>query len=161
MKNQIIKVDITLAFKKIRKDIPISQNVYSRLIGWKTKSNYSHVEVIINNNWISSVETKGVHVKPLKPLKDEYEYVSLTVEVTEQQHLDNMTWIYKQDKKPYDTYGIVFTQILPLRFESRDKWYCSELTTKILQLYSVQEVIDLYPQTTSPGILAKTFNIES
>lgn len=155
-KLDIVDLQVTLAFKKIQED-----SFYSRVIGKWTKSNYSHVEIIINKDWISSVEGKGVHIKPLKPKKDEYDYLDLgTVSVTSEQHSTLYTWLYRQNNKKYDTTGILFSQILPLRLDNRDKWFCSELVTKILQILMFKEVVDFYPHLTSPGDLAKVFKIE-
>lgn len=153
----VTSVSVTLAFKKVQKN-----NFYSNIIGRWTKSEYSHVELILGDTWISSVEGKGVHLKNLKPKREEYDYVELEMVVlTEKQYADIYTWLYKQNNKKYDTVGILFSQIIPLRLDSRNKWFCSELVTKILQLLNIPEVIDLYPHLTSPGDLAKIFKLES
>jgi hypothetical protein len=71
-----------------------------------------------------------------------------------------MDWLATIEGKPYDWRGIILTQIFPLRFQSKDKWFCSELVTKVLQLLLVKETLDLEPHLVSPGDLAKLFNIE-
>lgn len=147
-------IDITLAFKVADK-----RHISDLLISMWTKSKFSHVEVIIDNLWISST-LNGVHIKPLKPLKDEYVYHNLKVSVTEEQYLKNMSWIYSQDKKHYDKTGIILAQLFPFRIDKRDQWFCSEIACKILQIFLVREVIDLYPFLTSPGTLSKLYNLE-
>lgn len=148
-------LNITLAFKKVD-----TKNFYSNIVSKWTKSRYTHIEIIIDKTWVSSVEGIGVHLKELKPKKDVYDYLDLRVIVTEEQYNKLFTWLHQQNNKKYDTVGILFSQIIPLRLDSRDKWFCSELVTKILQLLNVNEVIDLYPHLTSPGDLARIFKIE-
>ena len=148
-------INIKLAFKKVD-----TNSFYSKVISKWTKSKYTHVEVIIEDKWISSDTDTGVRIRELLPLTDKYDYVDMTIPVLLENHNFIMELIINQDIKGYDYYGIIFAQFLPFRYESRDKWYCPELVTKILQMYNVKEVIDLYPQITSPGLLAKTFKLE-
>ena len=154
-KQTVIKVKLKLAFKKVDKT-----DIGSILIGKWTKSNYSHVEIIIKDLWISSTLEGGVHIKPLQPLKDTYDYYDIEVYVTDYQYMRIMEWVYKQNKKSYDRLGIMFSQFIPFRFDSRSKWFCSELVCKILQLFYIQEVMDLYPFLVSPGDLAKIYKLE-
>lgn len=154
-KQTVVLVNLKLAFKKVDKN-----DLGSYLISKWTKSKYTHVEIIIENNWISSTLEEGVHIKPLRPLKDTYDYYDIKVFVTNYQYLRIMEWVYKQNLKPYDKLGIMFSQFIPFRFDSRSKWFCSELVCKILQLFYVKEVMDHYPFLTSPGDLAKIYKLE-
>lgn len=151
----VIKVELKLAFKKVNKE-----DITSILIGKWTNSKYCHVEIIIKDLWISSTLEEGVHIKPLRPLKDTYDYYDIEVYVTDYQYIRIMEWVYKQNKKSYDKLGILFSQLIPFRFDSRSKWFCSELVCKILQLFYIKEVMDHYPFLTSPGDLAKIYNLE-
>lgn len=153
---ELKKINLKLAFKKVDK-----KSLYSKTISMWTKSKYTHVEVIIEDKWISSDTDTGVRVRELLPLTSNYDYIDLEITTTLDNHNFIMDWIHKQDIKGYDWLAIYFVQILPFRFESKDKWYCSELVVKILQMYGVKEVVDLYPSLTSPGKLAKIFNLES
>ena len=154
-KQTVIKVELKLAFKKVNKE-----DITSILIGKWTKSNYCHVEIIIKDLWISSTLEEGVHIKPLRPLKDTYDYYDIEVFITDCQYTRIMEWVYKQNRKSYDRLGILFSQFIPFRFDSRSKWFCSELVCKILQLFYNKEVMDHYPFLTSPGDLAKIYNLE-
>ena len=102
----------------------------------------------------------GVHIKPLQPLKDTYDYYDIEVYVTDYQYMRITEWVYKQNKKSYDRLGIMFSQFIPFRFNNRSKWFCSELVCKILQLFHIKEVMDLYPFLVSPGDLAKIYKLE-
>jgi len=152
-----VSLPVTLAFNQIQS----SSKIHSKIIGKWTKSNFSHVEIIIGDVWISSVEGKGVHVKKLEPLNDKYVYHKLKDAVlTESSYLDIKEWIYQQENSDYDITGILLSQIFPLRFDNRDKWFCSELVTKILQLLGYKEVFDLLPHLVDPGFLAKLYKLE-
>lgn len=151
----IIELDVTIAFEKVKKDSPF----YDKSISWWTKSGYIHTEIIIGDKWISSLDT-GVHVKLLRPLKDQYTYKKLpTIKLRRQQYNDIMEWIYKQEGKSYDYTGIMYSQVLPLRLDNRNEWFCSEIVTKILQLLLVKEVFNLLPHLQSPGDLARLFDV--
>jgi len=152
----MITVEVTLAFKKILPD----SKVASKLIGWKTNSRYNHVEVILNNHWVSSSFEEGVYRKPLHKLNDKYEYKRLDITITQAHYNMVLNWIDEQVGKNYDRTGIMFAQLFPFNLDNRNAWFCSELVTKILQLLLVKEVIDLYPYLSNPGTLAKKFNLE-
>ena len=149
-----IKLELTLAFRKVDKT-----DIADQLISFWTKSKYVHVELIMDNMWISS-NLKGVHIKELTPLKDTYDYHNLEVIITHDQYVNIVKWIYKQNGKTYDRLGIYLSQFIPLRIDNRNKWFCSELVTKILQMLNVVEVQDNYPFLTSPADLARTFKVE-
>lgn len=154
MFSETTSIELKLAFRKVDK-----KDIADRLIAYWTNSKFCHVEIIIDNLWISS-NLEGVHIKDLKPLKDTYEYLPIDVVITKQQYKEIISWIYRQHGKSYDKLGILMAQLLPFRLDNRNKWFCSELVCKILQLLHVEEVIDNYPFLTSPGDLAKTFKIE-
>jgi len=151
-----VSVPVTLAFLKV----DASKSVYGKLISWWTKSEFVHVEIIIGDMWISSVEGTGVHIKQLKPLKDTYVYHKLRDAVmTESQYLDIKEWICQQENAKYDNTGIVLSQIIPIRYDSRTKWFCSEIVTKILQLLGYKEVFNLLPHLIDPGFLTRLFKV--
>jgi len=151
------QLNVTIAFEQEYEHTTI----YGKLIKWWTKSNFYHTEVIIGNNWISSRINEGVHVKPLKPLKDKYLYKKLPpIELTDRQYNNLHTWLLEQENKDYDLLGIIWSQVFPFRYDDKNKWFCSEIVTKILQICGVPETFDLTPNLVSPGKLAKTFNME-
>jgi len=152
MNKELRKVNVTLAFKRITKESAIE----SKLIGWWTNGKYSHSEIIIDNYWISSRMKDGVHVKKLKKLKNTYDYLELpSVYMTEIEYINLFKWIRVQEHKEYDKMGIVFSQFLPFRLDSRDKWFCSEIDTKILQILRYYYIMDKLPHTVDPVLLHK------
>ncbi len=151
------KVLIKIAFKRVKSD----SGFYSKLISKWTNSPFYHCEIIIDNKWISAVEGKGITINNLKPLNNNWDYKDLgIVDVCDKQYIEIFNWIERQTNKKYDWSGIIFSQVLPLRFHSSSKWFCSEIVTKLLQLFVVKESLDLEPHLTSPGDIARIFEVK-
>lgn len=157
MENEnMIELKITIAFKEIKK----SSGIHAKAIGWWTKSNFYHVEMSVGDKWISSNSDEGgVTFKDLLPLNNKWTYIHLEPII-----ISNKTWneikqyIEEQKGKKYDWCGIFFSQILPFTLHSRNKWFCSEIVTKILQLLGVSKTFDLLPHITSPGDIARAID---
>lgn len=158
MANEVVSVDITVAFKYIKKNT----SFINKVIGWWTKSKYYHVELIIGSKWISSNPDKGgVTINDLRELNDNWHYCKLpSIEMTNDQVNLIMKWIYSQSDKKYDWSGIIWSMVFPFTLHNRNKWFCSELCTTILKLFLVEKVIDAEPNNVSPGKLAKLLNFE-
>ena len=145
---EIVDVELTLAFKFKESDGKVS--FIGKLIRWWTKSIYYHVELIWESGedkfWISSnPDTGGVTIHNLKPLNDNWGYCK-------------MNFMKDQKDCKYDVVGIVFSQVLPFRWDSKNKWFCSELTSTILKMLLVDEFIDVDPNTLSPADMARKLN---
>lgn len=138
-----------------------SRSIYSKLIKWWTRSNYIHVELVLNDSmWLSAVAGKGVRVKKLGPLKSNYTYVRLnSVTLTEEQLNSFSKWLAKQNGRRYDFWGIIFSQIFPFRLENPSEGFCSEVVTKALQMLTVPNTSCLQPNLITPGDLAKLYNL--
>ena len=153
--DNLVIIEPIIALRQVTKHSKFT----SRTIAWYTNSDVYHSEIVINNSWISSnVAGKGVHVKPLKPYRGDYKYIILPkVKLTLEQFNNFKNWLNEQLEKGYDFTGIMFSQAIPLRHDNQNKWFCSELVTKILQLLGYYEVIDLLPHLVSPGMLEDIF----
>lgn len=149
---QIKSIPVTVAFKHIKDTKP---PFMQKLISWWSKSKIVHTELIIDDMWVSSdLPTGGVTIQPLRPLTDKWEYIELgNICLTNKQHQYVLDFIKRQEGKKYDTLGIVLSQVLPWRIHSKEKWFCSEIVTKILQLLTYQAVYDYEPQEVSPSDL--------
>lgn len=158
MANDVINLDVKLAFK-FKKS---KESLTNKLICWWTKSKYYHVELIVGNKWISSnPDVGGVTINDLQPLRDNYEYLELKdVRVTKEQYNRIMQWVSSQSDKKYDWLAIYTSCILPFNWESKNKWFCSEIVTTILKFMLVKEVMNLTPNRTSPGELARKFDFK-
>lgn len=154
--NELVSLPVAVAFK-FKKP---KESFTNKLICWWTKSKYYHVELILGDKWISSnPDVGGVTIRPLEPLRDSYEYCKLgKIEITKEQSSKIMKWISSQSDKKYDWVGIFLAQVLPLRFQDDNKWYCSEIVTTILKFLLVEQVMNLDPGRTSPGDLARKLN---
>ena len=155
---ETVSIDVTLAFKYKKK----GTSFMSKVICWWTKSRFFHVELIIGSKWISSNSDEGgVTIKDLKPLNDNWEYLQLPkIHLTKEQYDKIMMWINSQSGKKYDWTAIFLSTFLPLRWQSDNKWFCSEIVTTILKFMLVSEVINSDPGRITPGGLAKKFNKE-
>lgn len=153
-----MEIDIKLAFKKVNKD----SSILNKCISKYTKSKYFHTEIVLGDKWISSDPNEGVYIKEIKSYnKDEWDFVIFeNISISERDFNIIIDYIKKQDDKKYDFLGILLSQFIPFSFHNRNRYFCSELCTKILQLFLIEEVLDLIPNNTSPGDLAKIFNME-
>ena len=149
------EIPVTLAYQRVVD----SPDLYTKAIKFWTRQEQIHVEIIVGDIWLSSTLGKGVRVKPLGPLKSNYVYQKLpNTHLTDAQYKIFMSWADAQNGKKYDMTGIIFSQIIPVRFDDKKKWFCSELVTKALQILGYQEVLELYPQEVTPGDLWELFN---
>lgn len=115
---------------------------FNKLIRWWTKSDYSHVELIIDGVWYSSSHIDGgVRGKVIEPKPGHWDIYQLK----------NVDTLYARDciryalTHKYDWTGIIFSQIFPLGLQNPERYFCSELVGEALS-------ID-YPQRYSPGEL--------
>jgi len=150
-------IRVTLAFEQTHK----GTTTMGKLIQWWTKSKFYHVEIVLDDVWVSSRYGEGVHMLPLRAFNNAYQYHHVgIIELTDTQYDTLFNWLEEQTTKKYDTLGIIYSQFFPFRYDDKNKWFCSELITKVLTLLGVQDTFDLTPNLVSPGDLAKLFNIE-
>ena len=115
--------DIRLAFYKGKGDW------VDKVIKWWTKSQYSHVEVVVGNTWISSSPRDGgVRSMRMESYNAEHWDIIDYPGVTSGDVFD----LFRRTKgDDYDFIGILFSQVLPLGIQSKSKWYCSEWAAKL------------------------------
>lgn len=154
----IKKVYLKIAFKKIVKD----SDIVEKAIGIITKSNYCHCELVINDTWVSSNSKEGVTIKEdFDYYADEWDFYEFPVlDIMTRDFNIIMDFIRKQDDKTYDFLGIILSQLVPISVHNRKKYFCSEITVRVLQLFLIEEVLDVVPNNASPGDVAKIFNME-
>jgi len=101
-----------------------------KAIRWWTKSEYSHVELVINNVWYStSPRTQKVEARLIAPKKNHWDFIKVDVDFEAIKKLYNRT----QNAK-YDWTGIFLSQFLPLNIHDRKRWFCSEWCAEALKL---------------------------
>jgi hypothetical protein len=138
---------IKLAFKKD------SNGIMSRLIKWWTKSQYSHVEVIVPGRdgnyrsgfWLSANTKKGVRKKPLILPLNHKAWDFLEVEVPEENYEKVMERIDEITKYKYATKDLFLVQVLRLdKMESRKRMFCSESVCEVLRAFEERKISKLH-----------------
>lgn len=145
---------IILSFQKtFPKSIEWYWKKIANTINWWTDSKYFHVELAIDDKWIICCFEKGVTIQEYKSnfFDDDYDYYALEIEdITSNQKKIFWDWIKREVGTGYDKRAIFFTQLINLEIENKDRWFCSEITAKILQLFYVEEFIDCKPNMLAP-----------
>lgn len=141
---------IRLAFQKKTK----SFNLMAWLIKIWTRSPYFHVELVIEDKWVTSnSDVGGVVVRDLKPFKDSWDYVN--VDVNETQLLNVWYFIWQENGSAYDWCGIFCAQVLGLNHHNPREWFCSEFVSEVLKQFKHPEFIDVNPIVMNPGDIYK------
>lgn len=106
-----------------------------------TNSPYSHCEIIVNKDWYSSSPRDGgVRVKQIIDDGNSWDFVEVDIDK------ERLYEIYRSNRcKGYDFKGILFSNILRLKWHSKDKMTCSEFCANVLGLKN--------PYSYSPGSL--------
>lgn len=133
---------VMIAFKRTqRPDQKWYYKAMSKCVQLWTKSPYFHVGIVIDGHWITSDTDVGVIVEQFKP-DDTYDYFLLDLGENACASRATMEkYVNDQKSSGYDWVGILFSEFLNLRWESRSKWYCSELVVKILQILGQYDAI--------------------
>jgi hypothetical protein len=125
----------------------------SRLIKWWTKSQYSHVEVIVPGRdgnyssgfWLSANTKKGVRKKPLILPLNHKAWDFLEVEVPEENYEKVMERIDEITKYKYATKDLFLVQVLRLdKMESRKRMFCSESVCEVLRAFEERKISKLH-----------------
>jgi len=151
-----VKINVKVLFYHTNPD---GNSTIDKLIKWWTNSKYYHTEIIIDNiTTVGAISGTGVYIVDPVDTPEYYDVVNLELHATATQLTIVRNWIDGVAGSKYDYLGIIMSQILPARIDSPKKWFCSELSTKILQLLVVKQVISLTPNMISPGDLYRAIS---
>lgn len=107
---------------------------FHRFIRWWTKSIYSHVELLLDEEtWVSispallSTVTTRI-VTSYEP--DDWDFLEFGV--SDVQHHAMKEFIAEITGDGYDWLGMLLSQVLPFIIKSRNKWYCSSFIAHCL-----------------------------
>lgn len=141
-----------LAFKHATSSTKLIDKLQANAVKIWTRSKYFHVELILNDMWISSDTDTGLSIKQLKPLKhDNWEYIELEpVTITQYQYTTLMLFLKQRENSGYDWLGIFLSQFISINTHNKDKYFCSEIVAKILQMLYVTHYLDVIPNNMSP-----------
>ena len=140
---------IVVAFEKKLSSNKIDKIKQKFIKKW-TNSNYFHVEIIIDNYWYSADTSSGFIKRELSPLKDSYDYVTVMPNTCLENEEIAKTFLNAQIGKKYDWIAIYLTQLFNIGIESKDKWFCSEIVAKIMQILQIKEFVYNKPSLMTP-----------
>ena len=114
-----------LAFYKGREDL------YDRLISWWTRGPYSHVELVINDNYCMSSSPKdgGIRFKHIDLRPDHWDLVEL--EGYDPAYAYN--WFKEHEGRKYDILGILGFVFGSLR-QDKKRFFCTEAIGHALKM---------------------------
>ncbi|EDO8872226.1 hypothetical protein GL638_00555 [Campylobacter coli] len=122
---------------------------------WKERLNgdflksYSHCEIILDNLMISSSpRDKGVRIKEFKDT-GRWDFI----EINDINETKIKEFLYSQIGKKYDFLGIL--GFFTLTKDSEDKWFCSEIIIRALQIGGLVKLGDMNAGSSSPNRLYK------
>lgn len=98
-----------------------------RFIRWWTKSKYSHVELLLNDEtWVSISPFIRARVEAKIVLNhDDGDWDFIEFMISESQLHALKDFIAETTGDGYDWPGMLLSQIMPFIIKSRNKWYCS------------------------------------
>ena len=155
---------VIVCLKKKPEESNFFINTYIKAIKIWTWSQYFHSEIIIDDKRISSYPQRGVEIHQFNDNFDfeHFDYFEIDVpNLTQEQEKVLWQYLYDQLHTGYDWDGIFFSQVFKLGINDPEKWFCSEITTKILQLVLYEPVLDCLPNKVSPAKLYKLIKNKS
>jgi len=122
--------------------------IYSRVVRWWTKSDYSHVELVLSTDraWSSSFEDGGVRCKPIDFDPARWDLVDLPPALEQAAE----AWFEEHRGAGYDLVGNLQFVLSPIP-HSRRRWFCSEAVAAALGIPD--------PWRYSPGALASALTL--
>jgi uncharacterized protein YycO len=124
--------------------------IFSKLICLWTWSKYYHVEAIFSDGTTFGALPKGdMRTNYEKNKKyDPYYWDLIEVPHTKEEEDVLRKWCDSEVGCKYDWNGILFSQVLGLRREHPNKWFCSELCTAMEK--KLGNFLNVTPCTVSP-----------
>jgi len=142
---------VTLCFRKA------NSHWLSKLVAKLTKSKYDHSEMIIGTVWVGAHFKGGVTTRHVEyPLHATWDYID--VEIDPAYNHKAVEFVDKVRGDKYDFLGAIVGEGLNLpAFNIKNKYFCSELVTSIMQQFNAKEVKGINPVTISPQELYELF----
>ena len=141
---------VTLAFRKA------NRHWLSKLVAKLTNSQYDHSEIIIGTVWVGAHFKGGVTTKRVEyPLHSNWDYI--TVPVDPKFNHKAVVFIDAARGDKYDFSGALGEALNIPEFNVENKYFCSELVTRIMQEFGAKEVKGLNPVLVDPQELYELF----
>jgi hypothetical protein len=126
--------------------------IAAKAIRWWTKSPYSHVELHFGDGiCFSSRPGSGCGWKYYDVNRPDI--VRISLDQLDPYYDRIIRFCYAEAECAYDWKGIVFCMVFPFGWQSRSKWFCSEICTAMCQLAGIFQ--DVKPHEVTPGALFK------
>jgi len=148
------KVNVKIALRhKVSNKAGILEKIVAKGIQLRTGSEYFHAELIVGDRWISADPIKGVYINPLHSvISDKWLIIDLgEIELTNDNYNKVIKFMYDRVGDKYDGLGIFLSQFIKIGVNDKNKWFCSEISSKILQLLLVDEYIEVVPHDIAPA----------
>ena len=131
------------------------KSVLSRAIRWRTWSEYSHADWVLDDGSVIEAWKGGVrHVMNIQSQHTPGTEVDLfTLNLTTVQKWAIQDFLIRQVGKPYD-YGAILGFMTRAKSENSDKWFCSELIFTACQSAGVELLKRIPAWKVSPGLLS-------
>ena len=115
------------------------QRIFSKIIQWRTFSEFSHCSVEIDGYIYEAIE--GTWVRRIKALKTAPKSLIYTIEkvITPEQHKNAKKWVKSQLSKPYDYIGLLAFLWVPKRRKTDEKYWCSEFICVLCEYIGMLE----------------------
>ena len=122
--------------------------IYNRLVRWWTRSEFSHVELVLSTGraWSASFADGGVRTKPIDVDTANWHVVDLPPELEQRAE----AWFEAHLGAPYDLLGNLQFVLAPIP-HMQGRWFCSEAVAAALGIPD--------PWRYSPGTLASALTL--
>lgn len=133
-------------------------NWIDKIIRWRTKSIYSHAELIFDDNdlWFSSSPSSGVRflsrVNPTEPADWDYIYIPASEKIEKEAYLAAR----EIEGKKYDWIGAIFGVGLKTKLENPKRFFCCEAIA-----YALQGFVNIKSLNSPYGIYRDLVNINN
>jgi len=123
-----------------------------KLVRLKTRSPYSHMELILEDGYMYSISPRENRVRRKVHVWDESKWDYLDIPDADQSLI--YEFFKMTENSHYDWFGICGF-VIPLQ-DREDLWFCSEWCTTALKISGCKKLWVVEPSKASPG---KAFNI--
>lgn len=134
------------------------EGVFGKLIRWWTRSPYSHCAICFNDigegegRYLIVEAMNGVGIRQRKVADiDPTIWDRVDIPVSPASCARVFDWSQRELGCPYDWSGLIWSQVLHIPREHKDKWFCSEFAAAALQ--QLDMLMGEKPCTFSPGSL--------
>jgi hypothetical protein len=111
-----------------------------KFIAWWTRPNffkfwesgkYSHTEIVFDDGWCFSASPREKYTrwKLIDFNENNWDFIQLDDSYNYRMIASHCM---REDHKLYDYIGILFTFIVPIDYETKSRWFCSELAAKLV-----------------------------